>query len=37
LPTLAELVNEYVDSHQGQDNTIRTLKERLRYATEGPT
>jgi predicted dithiol-disulfide oxidoreductase (DUF899 family) len=36
LPTLSELVSEYVDSHQGEANTIRTLKERLRYATEGP-
>ncbi len=36
LPMLSELVAEYVDSHAAEANTIRTLMERLRYATEGP-
>jgi len=36
LPTLAELVDEYVAQHPGEANTIRTLRARLRYATEGP-
>jgi integrase len=36
LPTLSELVSEYTDLHSAEPNTIRTLKERLRYATEGP-
>jgi integrase len=36
LPTLAELVDEYVAQHPGEPNTLRTLRARLRYATEGP-
>lgn len=36
LPTLGELVDEYVAQHPGEANTIRTLRARLRYATEGP-
>jgi integrase len=36
LPTLGELVDEYVGQHSAEANTIRTLKARLRYATEGP-
>jgi integrase len=36
LPTFGELVDEYVRQHPGEANTIRTLKARLRYATEGP-
>jgi integrase len=36
LPTLSELVDEYVGQHAAEANTLRTLKERLRYATEGP-
>jgi integrase len=36
LPTLQELVDEYLDQHSAEANTIRTLKARLRYATEGP-
>ena len=37
MPTLADLVDEYVEQHSAEANTIRTLKARLRYATEGPT
>jgi integrase len=29
-------VDEYVGQHAAEANTIRTLKDRLRYATEGP-
>jgi hypothetical protein len=36
LPTLGELVTEFTGQHNAEANTIRTLKERLRYATEGP-
>jgi integrase len=36
MPTLGELVDEYVGQHSAEANTIRTLKARLRYATEGP-
>jgi integrase len=36
LPTLADLVEEFVGQHPGEANTIRTLQARLRYATEGP-
>jgi integrase len=36
IPTLAELVDEYLDQHNAEGNTIRTLRARLRYATEGP-
>jgi integrase len=36
LPTLAELVEEFLGQHQAEPNTIRTLRDRLRYATEGP-
>jgi hypothetical protein len=36
MPTLGQLVDEYVGQHNAEANTIRTLKARLRYATEGP-
>jgi integrase len=36
LPTLGELVEEYLGQHNAETNTIRTLRARLRYATEGP-
>lgn len=36
LPTLSELVSEYIDQQSTEANTISTLKKRLRYATEGP-
>jgi integrase len=36
MPTVGELVSEYVGQHSAEANTIRTLKARLRYATEGP-
>jgi integrase len=36
MPTLQELVDEYVEQHSAEANTIRTLRARLCYATEGP-
>jgi integrase len=36
LPTLAELVDEYLGQHNAEANTLRNLAARLRYATEGP-
>jgi integrase len=36
LPTLGELVEEYIGQHSAEPNTIRTLQARLRYATAGP-
>src|SRR5687767_4900532 len=36
LPTFAELVAEFLEQHNAEANTIRTLKARLRYVTEGP-
>jgi integrase len=36
LPTLTELVEEYLSQHSAEANTLRTLRSRLRYATEGP-
>jgi integrase len=36
LPTLGELVDEYLGQHNAEANTIRTLRARLRYATAGP-
>jgi integrase len=36
MPTLSELVDEFTDQHNAEANTLRTLRERLRYATEGP-
>jgi integrase len=36
MPTLGQLVDEYLVQHQGEANTRRTLEERLRYALEGP-
>ena len=36
MPTLGELVDEYLEQHNAEANTIRTLKARVRYATEGP-
>lgn len=36
MPTLRELVDEYLDQHSAEANTLRNLKARLRYATEGP-
>src|SRR5436305_2418544 len=34
MPTLQELVDEYVAQHTAEANTLRTLRERLKYATE---
>jgi integrase len=36
MPTLAELVEEYLAQHNAEGNTLRTLRERVRYATDGP-
>jgi hypothetical protein len=36
MPTVCELVDEYVGQHNAEANTIRTLKARLRYTTHGP-
>jgi integrase len=36
MPTLRELVDEYVEQHNAEANTVRNLKARLKYATEGP-
>jgi integrase len=36
MPTLGQLVDEYGAQHQGEENTRRTLNERLRYALDGP-
>ena len=36
IPTLQELVDEFLGQHNAEANTIRTLRARLRYATEGP-
>jgi integrase len=33
--TLAELVDEYLGQHVAEANTVRALRERLRYATAG--
>jgi integrase len=37
MPTLSELVDEFTGQHNCEANTLRTLKARLRYATDGPT
>jgi integrase len=34
MPTLQELVDEYVGQHVGEENTKRTLRERLKYVTD---
>jgi integrase len=36
LPTVGELVDEYLGQHNAEANTIRTLRARLCYVTEGP-
>lgn len=36
MPTFAELVDEFTEQHNCEANTMRTLKARLRYVTEGP-
>jgi integrase len=35
MPTFGALVDEYLEQHNAEANTIRTLKARLRYSTEG--
>lgn len=32
MPTLDQLADEFLDQHPGEQNTIRTLRERLQYA-----
>lgn len=34
MPTFAELVAEYLAQHTAEANTLRTLRDRLRYATD---
>jgi integrase len=34
MPTLRQLVDEYLEQHSAERNTLRTLRARLRYATE---
>jgi integrase len=36
MPTLGELAREYLEQHNAEQNTLRTLRERLRYSTDGP-
>jgi integrase len=36
MPTLSELVEEFTAQHNAEANTMRTLKARLKYATDGP-
>ena len=34
MPTLTQLVDEYLEQHSAEQNTLRTLRARLRYATD---
>jgi integrase len=34
MPTLGRLVDEYLEQHSAEQNTLRTLRERLRYPTD---
>jgi hypothetical protein len=34
IPTLSALVDEFTAQHVAEENTLRTLKDRLRYATD---
>jgi integrase len=36
MPTLGELAAEFLGQHNADENTLRTLTARLRYATDGP-
>lgn len=36
MPSLGEVVDEYLVQHVAEENTKRVLRQRLRYATEGP-
>jgi integrase len=36
MPTLAELVDEFLSQHAAEDSTIGALRTRLRYALDGP-
>jgi hypothetical protein len=36
MPTLGELVDEYLVQHNVEANTLRNLEARLKYATHGP-
>ncbi len=35
-PTLRELVDEFLGQHNAEKNTLKGLRDRLKYATEGP-
>ncbi len=35
-PTLGKLVDEYLGQHNAEKNTLKGLRDRLKYATEGP-
>ena len=35
MPTLSELVAEFIGQHSAEDSTIASLRQRLRYALEG--
>jgi integrase len=35
--SLEALADEFLENHSGEDNTVKTLKARLKYATKGPT
>lgn len=36
MPTLGELVTEFIGQHAAEDSTIASLEKRLRYALDGP-
>jgi integrase len=36
FPTLSGLADEFLEQHNAEANTIRTLRDRLRYAVKGP-
>lgn len=36
MPTLGELVDEFVSQHAAEDSTIASLRKRVRYALDGP-
>lgn len=36
MPTLAELVDEFLGQHAAEDSTLASLRKRLRYALDGP-
>jgi hypothetical protein len=36
MPTLGELVHEFLAQHNAEDSTLASLRKRLRYALDGP-